>query len=93
MQDTIELQPPEDQREYVLGTDASGATYLNFPQFCGADMRIYRQAKIELPTMDKKTTSRRKTVSKTTAERSRKKPAAKSRTPATVSNLPKIITF
>jgi hypothetical protein len=54
LRDTIELQPPEDHREYVLGIDASGATYLNFPQFCGADMRIYRQAKYELPTLDVK---------------------------------------
>ena len=57
LRNTIEIQPPEDQREYILGYDVDGFTYLHFPQFCGADLRIYKQAKIELPTLDKKPVS------------------------------------
>ncbi|XP_074660494.1 uncharacterized protein LOC141912956 [Tubulanus polymorphus] len=56
LRDAIEANPPADQREYYLGTDAQGNTYLHFPQFCGQDLRIYRQALIKLPEMDKPTT-------------------------------------
>lgn len=41
--DAIELQPPVDQRALLLGLDSSGYSYIHFPQFCGADLRIYRQ--------------------------------------------------
>lgn len=49
---TIESQYPEEQKEYTLGEDADGNTYLHFPQFCGADVRIYRQAYIPEPEFD-----------------------------------------
>nr|KAG5694164.1 hypothetical protein BaRGS_001491 [Batillaria attramentaria] len=42
-------QPIEDQRELVLGSDAKGNVYIHFPQFCGADLRIYRQRKPQAP--------------------------------------------
>lgn len=49
---TIESQYPEEQKDYKLGEDADGNTYLHFPQFCGADVRIYRQAYIPEPEFD-----------------------------------------
>ena len=49
---TIESQYPAEQKEYRLGEDAQGNTYLHFPQFCGADVRIYRQAYIPEPQFD-----------------------------------------
>ena len=52
LRDLIELQPFEDQRELVLGTDASGQRYIHFPQFCGADVRVYRQAAIKYPKIE-----------------------------------------
>ena len=36
----------------MLGTDADGWRYLHFPQFCGADVRIYRQAPITYPKIE-----------------------------------------
>ena len=49
---TIESQYSAEQKEYRLGEDAQGNTYLHFPQFCGADVRIYRQAYIPEPQYD-----------------------------------------
>lgn len=42
-------QPIEDQRELMLGKDAKGNLYIHFPQFCGMDLRIYRQRKLQFP--------------------------------------------
>ncbi|XP_036365905.1 uncharacterized protein KIAA2026-like isoform X3 [Octopus sinensis] len=42
LREAIELQPPEEQREYNLGRDAEGNVYIHFPQFCGADLRVYK---------------------------------------------------
>ena len=52
LRDAIELQPSVEQHEYVLGEDATGHVYIHFPQFCGADLRVYRHAPPELPTFD-----------------------------------------
>ncbi|XP_045177152.2 uncharacterized protein LOC123537483 [Mercenaria mercenaria] len=52
LRETIELQPFEDQREYLLGTDNSGQRYIHFPQFCGADVRVYRQAPVKYPKIE-----------------------------------------
>ncbi|XP_052065701.1 uncharacterized protein KIAA2026-like [Mytilus californianus] len=49
---TIESQYPDEQKEYKLGEDADGNTYIHFPQFCGVDVRIYRQAYIPEPEFD-----------------------------------------
>ena len=42
-------QPVEDQRGQTLGTDRHGNIYIHFPQFCGPDLRIYRQRKPPVP--------------------------------------------
>ena len=52
LRETVEIQPFQDQREYMLGTDADGWRYLHFPQFCGADVRIYKQAPIKYPKIE-----------------------------------------
>lgn len=52
LRETIEIQPFEDQREYLLGTDNSGQRYIHFPQFCGADVRVYRQAPVKYPKIE-----------------------------------------
>ena len=52
MREAIEMQPSVEQHEYVLGEDSRGMIYIHFPQFCGADLRVYRQAPAELPTLD-----------------------------------------
>ncbi|KAK3608519.1 hypothetical protein CHS0354_010374 [Potamilus streckersoni] len=49
LREMIESHALEDQRDYHLGMDADGYTYHHFPQFCGADLRIYRQAPIKYP--------------------------------------------
>lgn len=52
IRDAIESQPIEEQREYILGYDSLGNTYMHFPQFCGADLRVYKQAPFPHPKMD-----------------------------------------
>ena len=42
LSDTIEAQPASDQRAIVLGVDRGGYSYIHFPLFCGADLRVYR---------------------------------------------------
>ncbi|XP_069132417.1 uncharacterized bromodomain-containing protein 10-like [Argopecten irradians] len=49
IRDAIESQPIEEQHDYLLGVDSNGTRYLHFPQFCGADLRIYKQEKIPEP--------------------------------------------
>ncbi|XP_060068222.1 mucin-2-like [Ylistrum balloti] len=51
IRDAIESQPIEEQHDYLLGVDAHGTRYLHFPQFCGADLRIYKQEKIPEPKL------------------------------------------
>ena len=53
IRDAFETQPIDDQHAYVVGYDADGSSYLHFPQFCGADLRIYRQSQIRLPKMER----------------------------------------
>ncbi|XP_022086943.1 uncharacterized protein LOC110977272 isoform X2 [Acanthaster planci] len=38
-------QPVEELRPIVLGVDGEANSYIHFPHFCGADLRIYRQSK------------------------------------------------
>ncbi|KAL5007744.1 hypothetical protein ScPMuIL_016550 [Solemya velum] len=57
LRDAIEAQPIEEQRDYFLGTDGDGNDYLHFPQFCGADVRIYRRSPIPLIKFDRPLTS------------------------------------
>ena len=53
IREAIECQPVPEQRAYDLGSDADGNTYLHFPQFCGQDVRVYRQAPIKMPKLEK----------------------------------------
>ena len=46
-------QPADEQRPIILGIDGESNSYIHFPQFCGADLRIYRQKKY--PDLLKKT--------------------------------------
>lgn len=66
VQDVMNDQQMEDLREYMLGTDSEDNLYLHFPQFCGQDLRIYRQSKWippKLPSL-KPVTPKRGTVNK-----------------------------
>ena len=42
LRESIELNHVTDQREVLLGIDARGHLYIHFPQFCGADLRVYK---------------------------------------------------
>lgn len=48
----IDAQPINDQRELLLGCDKDDNTYIHFPQFCGADLRIYRQSRLPEPVFE-----------------------------------------
>ncbi|XP_071100239.1 uncharacterized bromodomain-containing protein 10-like [Haliotis cracherodii] len=52
LRDAIEAQAVEEQRSYLLGEDAKGNTYIHFPQFCGADLRVYRQDPFPEPELE-----------------------------------------
>uniref|UniRef100_A0A8C4NBW3 Bromo domain-containing protein n=1 Tax=Eptatretus burgeri TaxID=7764 RepID=A0A8C4NBW3_EPTBU len=42
--------PIHECREVVLGYDSCSCSYLHFPQFCGADLRVYRQEPLGPPS-------------------------------------------
>lgn len=44
VQDAVLEQPIHECRESILGYDSQENTYIHFPHFCGADLRIYRQS-------------------------------------------------
>ncbi|XP_051960866.1 uncharacterized protein KIAA2026-like [Xyrauchen texanus] len=44
VQDAVLGQPIHECRESILGYDGEENTYIHFPHFCGADLRIYRQS-------------------------------------------------
>uniref|UniRef100_A0A3Q4GIZ7 Uncharacterized LOC102799512 n=1 Tax=Neolamprologus brichardi TaxID=32507 RepID=A0A3Q4GIZ7_NEOBR len=44
VQDAVLAQPIHECRESILGYDSKENTYIHFPHFCGADLRIYRQS-------------------------------------------------
>lgn len=44
IQDSVLGQPIHECRESILGYDSQENTYIHFPQFCGADLRIYCQS-------------------------------------------------
>ena len=50
--EAIEAQPIIDQRGSVLGEDLDGSRYVHFPQFCGSDLRIYKQRSFKLAEED-----------------------------------------
>ncbi|XP_018415807.1 PREDICTED: uncharacterized protein KIAA2026 homolog [Nanorana parkeri] len=49
VQDAVLGQPIHECREVILGYDAQENAYIHFPQFCGADVRIYRQRPLKAP--------------------------------------------
>ncbi|XP_035699448.1 uncharacterized protein LOC118432052 isoform X1 [Branchiostoma floridae] len=53
IQEVVDRLPVFEQREVILGYDADGCAYLHFPQFCGADLRIYKQRPLPIPCLQK----------------------------------------
>ncbi|XP_067886811.1 uncharacterized bromodomain-containing protein 10 isoform X2 [Heterodontus francisci] len=49
VQDAVLGQPIHECREVILGYDSHENAYVHFPQFCGADMRIYKQSPLPPP--------------------------------------------
>ncbi|XP_076217598.1 putative bromodomain-containing protein 10 [Aptenodytes patagonicus] len=49
VQDAVLGQPIHECREVILGYDYLENAYVHFPQFCGADVRIYRQKPLQAP--------------------------------------------
>ena len=45
---------PTEQRELVLGNDAYSWSYMYFSIFSAADLRIYKQCPLEVPTLSKR---------------------------------------
>ncbi|CAM1325174.1 KIAA2026 (predicted), partial [Pycnogonum litorale] len=52
IQEVISEQSIVDQKEVILGSDIRGNIYIHFPQFCGQDLRIYRQVGWVPPSID-----------------------------------------
>ncbi|XP_041042292.1 uncharacterized protein KIAA2026-like isoform X1 [Carcharodon carcharias] len=49
VQDAVLGQPIHECREVILGYDSHENAYVHFPQFCGADLRIYKQSPLPPP--------------------------------------------
>ncbi|XP_025953277.2 uncharacterized bromodomain-containing protein 10 isoform X1 [Dromaius novaehollandiae] len=49
VQDAVLGQPIHECREVILGYDYLENAYVHFPQFCGADIRIYKQKPFQAP--------------------------------------------
>ncbi|XP_048358977.1 uncharacterized protein KIAA2026 homolog isoform X2 [Sphaerodactylus townsendi] len=49
VQDAVLGQPIHECREVILGYDYLENAYVHFPQFCGADVRIYKQRPFHAP--------------------------------------------
>lgn len=49
VQDAVLSQPIHECREVILGYDCLENAYVHFPQFCGADVRIYKQKPFHAP--------------------------------------------
>ncbi|KAM8793377.1 LOW QUALITY PROTEIN: putative bromodomain-containing protein 10 [Eudromia elegans] len=49
VQDAVLGQPIHECREVILGYDYFENAYVHFPQFCGADVRIYKQKPFQAP--------------------------------------------
>ena len=56
VRDAMEAQPLQELSAYLIGTDTTGATYIHLPQFCGADLRIYRQSAVAPPSVRRQQT-------------------------------------
>uniref|UniRef100_UPI00358E9CA3 uncharacterized bromodomain-containing protein 10-like isoform X3 n=1 Tax=Myxine glutinosa TaxID=7769 RepID=UPI00358E9CA3 len=51
VQSAVLSWPIHECREVVLGYDSCSRSYLHFPQFCGADLRVYRQEPLGPPSV------------------------------------------
>ncbi|KAM3939098.1 putative bromodomain-containing protein 10 isoform 2-T2 [Leptodactylus fuscus] len=49
VQDAVLGQPIHECREVILGYDSQENAYIHFPQFCGADVRVYKQRPFKAP--------------------------------------------
>ncbi|KAM4807964.1 putative bromodomain-containing protein 10 [Rhinophrynus dorsalis] len=49
VQDAVLSQPIHECREVILGYDSQENAYIHFPQFCGADVRVYKQRPFRAP--------------------------------------------
>ncbi|XP_069620530.1 uncharacterized bromodomain-containing protein 10 [Ranitomeya imitator] len=49
VQDAVLGQPIHECREVILGYDTQENAYIHFPQFCGADVRVYKQRPFKAP--------------------------------------------
>ncbi|OCU01036.1 uncharacterized protein KIAA2026 [Xenopus laevis] len=49
VQDAVLGQPIHECRELILGYDSQENAYIHFPQFCGADVRVYKQRPFRAP--------------------------------------------
>lgn len=49
VQDAVLGQPIHECREVILGYDVQENSYIHFPQFCGADVRVYKQRPLKAP--------------------------------------------
>ncbi|KAG8595581.1 hypothetical protein GDO81_001562 [Engystomops pustulosus] len=49
VQDAVLGQPIHECREVILGYDSQENAYIHFPQFCGADVRVYKQRPLKAP--------------------------------------------
>ncbi|XP_043923129.1 uncharacterized protein KIAA2026 homolog [Protopterus annectens] len=49
VQDAVLGQPIHECREVILGYDSQENAFIHFPQFCGADIRIYKQRPLQAP--------------------------------------------
>ncbi|XP_069818042.1 uncharacterized bromodomain-containing protein 10 [Dendropsophus ebraccatus] len=49
VQDAVLGQPIHECREVILGYDVQENAYIHFPQFCGADVRVYKQRPFRAP--------------------------------------------
>ncbi|XP_061873620.1 uncharacterized protein KIAA2026 homolog isoform X2 [Colius striatus] len=68
VQDAVLGQPIHECREVILGYDYLENAYVHFPQFCGADVRIYKQKPFQAPEFPSAPIKVRK-VSRTKSEK------------------------
>ncbi|XP_077978716.1 uncharacterized protein LOC144434134 [Glandiceps talaboti] len=73
IRECINSLPLSELHAITLGHDEEGNTYIHFPHFCGADVRIYRQAPIPDPFAKPPRGKRKKKEEKEKKKRGRKR--------------------
>nr|CAD7400609.1 unnamed protein product [Timema cristinae] len=71
VRDRIGTAEVRDAYKYCLGLDRSGLQYLHFPEFCGDDLRVYRQA-AQCASLTERDLEHRDTISREEAAARRK---------------------